>query len=72
VPIKRGSGDGAVFPYNDVMYHDIIEKAKKQREAMDVRPYETQPVTATATVTTATAEYEPENLSSVESTAQMT
>lgn len=67
MPIKRGLGDGTVFPYDDTMFNDIVEKAKKQREAMDVvQTYDgTQPVPTTT-------EYEPERLSSIESTAQMT
>lgn len=44
---------------------EIVERARKQREAMDVRAYEIQPL---ATNTS----YEPERLSSIESTAHMT
>lgn len=65
VPIKRGLGDGAVFPYNDAMFSEIVDRARKQRENMDIRAYEIQPL---ATNTS----YEQERLSSIESTAHMT
>ncbi|KAG2205097.1 hypothetical protein INT47_002191 [Mucor saturninus] len=65
LPIKRGLGDGAVFPYNDAMFSEIVDRARKQRENMDIRAYEIQPL---ATNTS----YEPERLSSIESTAHMT
>ncbi|KAI9341084.1 DHHC palmitoyltransferase-domain-containing protein [Pilaira anomala] len=64
LPIKRGLGDGTVFPYNDYMFNEIVEKALKQRETMDVRVYEDRQQLTT--------DYEPERLSSIESTAQMT
>lgn len=62
VPIKRGLGDGTVFPYNDKIFSEIVERARKQRDLLDVSAFETQPTT----------EYEAERLSSLESTAQMT
>lgn len=44
---------------------DIVERARKQREAMDIRAYEIQPLRDHAS-------YEPERLSSIESTSYMT
>ncbi|RCI05850.1 hypothetical protein CU098_000913, partial [Rhizopus stolonifer] len=61
VPIKRGPGDGTVFPYNDYMFNNIVNKAVSQRRSMDTSHYG-QPTTY----------YEPERLSSIESTTQMT
>ncbi|CAO3636340.1 unnamed protein product [Mucor hiemalis] len=62
LPIKRGLGDGTVFPYSDKMYNEICDIARKQRDSLNVPAFEEQPNT----------EYEPERLSSIESTAQMT
>lgn len=47
------------------MFMEIVERARKQREAMDVRAYETQPLATNIS-------YEPERLSSIESTTHMT
>jgi hypothetical protein len=51
-----------VFPYNDEIFNEIIERAHKQRDALDVNAFDPQPTT----------DYEPERLSSLESTAHMT
>ncbi|KAI8979574.1 DHHC palmitoyltransferase-domain-containing protein [Mycotypha africana] len=36
VPLKRGAGDGVVFPYNNFMFDSIVSKAIKQRRSLDV------------------------------------
>jgi hypothetical protein len=63
VPIRRGLGNGFVFPYNDYMFSNIVDRAIQQRRAMDVTHYDQS---------AATADYEPERLSSIESTTHMT
>lgn len=65
MPIRRRLGDGFVFPYNDYMFNDLVNRAIKQRRAMDVTNYD-------HSVSATTADYEPERLSSIESTTQMT
>lgn len=57
-----------MFPYNEYMFNDIVNKAIKQRREMDVPNYQNNhPETAHST-----AYYESERLSSIESTTHMT
>lgn len=65
VPIHRGLGDGFVFPYNDYMFNEIVNRAVKQRRAMDFTRYD-------HSATTTTADYEAERVSSIGSTTHMT
>ncbi|KAI7906223.1 DHHC palmitoyltransferase-domain-containing protein, partial [Cokeromyces recurvatus] len=58
IPVRGGLvGDGTVFPYNDTIYQQLLNKAIQQRQSMDVVVQDY---------------YEPERISSIESTAYMT
>ncbi|CEG83263.1 Putative Palmitoyltransferase [Rhizopus microsporus] len=40
LPFKRGLGNGLVFPYSDRMYHEIVQRAQRQRNSMNLSHYE--------------------------------
>ncbi|KAI9482716.1 MAG: DHHC palmitoyltransferase-domain-containing protein [Benjaminiella poitrasii] len=60
IPVRGGLlGDGTIFPYNGRMYEKLVYRATQQRQSMDV-------------VVTVQDYYEPERISSIESTSYMT
>lgn len=40
VPIRKGLGDGIVFPYSDKIYQNIIQRAQQQRDSMNASYFE--------------------------------